>query len=217
MISTPVFIVGVFAGGLLTLVVLLAFQHRLKRQMTGLMGRLDELERTVPVFGGDEKPATAAGENEAELESDRETGLNPSRDVLAGRTSFVRRAVEGELSLPTSLAGQTIALVHSKIEARLSPTELAGELAISLRTLERGLAAELGCTPRQLISAMKMREARRMLVSGKYRVNEVALRLGFATPSHFSRCFRTFYRTPPSELARRARTSLPDTRESRRF
>ena len=94
--------------------------------------------------------------------------------------------------MPTSLAGQAIALVHSRIEARLSPTELAGDLAISLRTLERGLAAELGCTPRQLISAMKMREARRMLVSGKYRVNEVAMRLGFATPSHFSRCFRTF-------------------------
>ena len=217
MISTPVFVVGVFVGGLLVLVVLLAIQHRLKRQMTGLMGRLDELERTAPVLGGAGQPATGGGENDAELESDHETGSNPSRDVLAGRTSFVRRAVEGELSLPTSLAGQAIALVHSKIEARLSPTELAGELAISLRTLERGLSAELGCTPRQLISAMKMREARRMLVSGKYRVNEVAMRLGFTTPSHFSRNFRTFYRTPPSELARRARTSAPDARESRRF
>jgi len=94
-----------------------------------------------------------------------------------------------------------VALVHARIRENLAPADLAAELAISLRTLERGLAAELGCSPRQLILAMKMREARRLLESGRYRVNEVSSTLGFATPSHFSRSFRAFYRLPPSTVA----------------
>jgi AraC-like DNA-binding protein len=47
-----------------------------------------------------------------------------------------------------------------------------------------------------------MREARRLLGEGR-RVSEVADRLGFANPFHFSRRYKRFYGVAPSE-ARRA-------------
>jgi AraC-like DNA-binding protein len=178
----------------------LLLQRRTRRQLMTLMERIDQLERCASEPDAGASPRTidpASGRDP----SDGSTN-DLSRDVLAGRTSFVRRAVEGELSRPASLAGQVIALVHSRIQDSLSPAELAVELSISLRTLERGLATELGCTPRQLILAMKMREARSLLMSGRFRVNEVATQLGFSTASHFSRCFRSFYRAPPSDLVR---------------
>jgi transcriptional regulator GlxA family with amidase domain len=168
------------------------------------MARIDELQERLPDGGLALSPTPAvvvgAASDDAGPPDD---GL--SRDVLAGRTSFVRRAVDGDLGQPASLAGQAIAVVHARLRDNVQPAELAGELAVSLRTLERGLAAELGCSPRQLILAMKMREAHRLLESGRFRVNEVASRLGFATPSHFSRSFRAFYRIPPSSLARGSR------------
>lgn len=171
--------------------------------MRALMGRIDELEGLVLEAPVPPRSSPAGADGRADAGGD--SGENLSRDVLAGRTSFVRRVVDGELSRPTSLAGQAIRLVHSRIRDNLSPAELAAELAISLRTLERGMVTELGCSPRQLIMAMKMREARRLLESGGVRVNEVAFRLGFATPSHFSRSFRAFYRTPPSRFVRAPR------------
>ena len=87
-----------------------------------------------------------------------------------------------------------------RITVNLAPADLAAALCVSLRTLERGLASALDCTPSQLILAMKMREARRMLRSGRYRVGEVADRLGFPSQFHFSRRFKAYYRVPPSEL-----------------
>lgn len=196
----------VVVAGCLTLVVLVTSQRQTRSQLAALMTRLDGLERLASTDGSVRRQATDPGDTDAGQGAADQANANLSRDVLAGRTSFVRRAVEGELSRPASLAGQVIVLVHSRIGDSLSPAELAAELAVSLRTLERGLAAELGCTPRQLIMAMKMREARRLLMSGRFRVNEVATRLGFATASHFSRTFRTFYREPPSKLARPAKS-----------
>lgn len=190
----------------LALVALVVSQRRTRRQLAALMTRLDGLERLASADGSGPRQAPDPVEADAEQGAADQAITNLSRDVLAGRTSFVRRAVEGELSRPASLAGQVVALVHSRIGDSLSPAGLAAELAVSLRTLERGMAAELGCTPRQLILAMKMREARRLLMSGRFRVNEVATRLGFATASHFSRTFRTFYREPPSQLARPAKS-----------
>jgi AraC-like DNA-binding protein len=202
--SAQVIAAAALAGTALAVVTLLWFQRRTRRQMATLLSRLDELERLAGARGGDTTAAVAeAVDRRRPPTVTGDPVENPSRDVLAGRTSFVRRAVNGELSQPASLAGQVIALVHSRIGDTLTPAELAAELAVSLRTLERGLSVELGCTPRQLILAMKMREARRLLATGRYRVNEVAARLGYATPSHFSRSFRGFYREPPSRVARR--------------
>ena len=98
-----------------------------------------------------------------------------------------------------ALADQTIVCIHRSIEKRLAPGQLADALCVSLRTLERGLGETLGCTPRQLILAMKMREARRLLLRGA-RVGEVADRLGFANVFHFSRRFKAFYHVAPSEV-----------------
>jgi len=200
----PVLIVfaAVLVGACVALIALLISQRRTQHQVAAFMGRLDELERSLPVWKDNDDLAPGEESPDVDQKSLIAGQRNLSRDVLAGRTSFVRRAVEGEVDRPASLAAQAIVLVCSKIEESVSPAELADDLAISLRTLERGLAGELGCTPRQLISALKMREARRMLESGHYRVNEVATKLGFATASHFSRSFRTFYRTPPSSFVR---------------
>ena len=196
----------VVVAACLALVALVMSQRQTRSQLAALMTRLDGLERLASTDESVRRQATDLGDTDVGQGAADQTNVNLSRDVLAGRTSFVRRAVEGKLSRPASLAGQVIALGHSRIGDSLSPAELAAELAVSLRTLERGLAAELGCTPRQLIMAMKMREARRLLMSGRFRVNEVATRLGFATASHFSRTFRTFYREPPSQLARPAKS-----------
>lgn len=99
----------------------------------------------------------------------------------------------------TLLVDQTLIGIYSRIEDRIQPSDLADDLGVSLRTLERGLTRVLDCTPGQLILTVKMREARRMLASGRFRVGEVAHRLAFADASHFTRRYRRFYRCTPSQ------------------
>ncbi len=138
-------------------------------------------------------------------------GLKPTssagkltRDVLAGRTTHIHRLVEQGAVKGLPLADQAIIVVHAHLKENLLPAELARELNVSLRSLERGLSLALDCTPQELILAIKMREARRLLECGEFNVTGVAARLGFSSPSHFSRRFRAFYKVPPSAFVRRA-------------
>lgn len=174
-----------------------AIVARQRRQLRALMARLDDLESTLDVTG--------AADGDGAVQSPRiASGRHPTGDVLAGRTTHVRRLVAGEGAAGLGLADQAIVAVHRRLEDALAPAELADDLCVSLRTLERGLAATLDCTPRQLILAMKMREGRRLLEEGRLTVSEVAYRLGFSSPGHFSRRFSAFYREPPSAVRSRS-------------
>lgn len=185
----------VLLGGLVGgVAVLIRAYRRNADRLATLMGRLDELEAQ----GGIEpQPFDDGRRDRADLPP------SVSGDVLAGRTSYVRRVVDGETPRPVSTGELAIRIVHAALDRSLTPADMASELSISLRTLERALGSEFDCTPRQLIEAMKMREAYRLLNDGRYRVNEVAYRLGYTSPSHFSRRFRTFYHCAPTEVGNR--------------
>jgi AraC-like DNA-binding protein len=182
---------------LVSVTVALTLHHRHSRQIAALMARLDLVEaRQQP-------PEVVDLAQDWDREHDPRCGSlveRPSDDVLAGRTSYVEAMVEGSRAEAVSLTDRIIVCIHANLKRALSPSELAEELQVSLRTVERILAATLECTPTQLIVAMKMRTARQLLTSGRYRVNEVAYRLGFSNPAHFSSRFKAFYRVPPSEL-----------------
>lgn len=184
--------VGIVLCAALAIVSLIQVQRQ-RRQIADLMARLDLAEAV-----GSGPCAPLSRTVTAEPESP------PLDDVLAGRTSYVAAMVAGAGSDATSLADRTIVAIHGRLGDPLSPADLADELFVSLRTLERVLAATLECSPRQLIVTMKMREARRLLLAGDLRVGEVASRLGFPTAAHFSTRFKSFYGCAPSRLVRGA-------------
>ncbi|RLE32183.1 MAG: hypothetical protein DRJ61_10185 [Acidobacteria bacterium] len=177
------------------LAILWWIQQRQRRQIRQLLTRLEAVEAETEIFvrgpGSDESVLPIAAEESS--------GGTLSDDVLAGYTSYVQRVISEPGEAPTSLSGQVIMKIYQHLEDGYRPTQLADDLFISLRTLERGLTEVFDCSPSQLITAMKMREARRMLETGEYRVNEVASRLGFSSPFYFSRRFRTFFGVSPSE------------------
>lgn len=195
-------LLGVLAG---VIALLVWRQVRDRRQIAALLERLERLEvdrppAVEPGSGAGSEPPEPAGAAPAVPPPIVDAGaFNPSGDVLHGRTTHVQRLLDGSGGAASSLADQAIYRIHAHIEENLTPHQLAWELCVSLRTLERGLGMTLTCTPRQLILAMKMREARRMLTAGR-RVNEVASRLGFSNPFHFSRRFKEFYHVAPSEM-----------------
>jgi len=187
------------AAGVLTLavvVVLLVWVRQERVRAAALMARLEELEARLegasaePTASPISEPPAAAGHPEP----------TPSGDVLAGLTSRVGRLVARSGEPAGTLAEQAILCVHRNLSQALTAHGLAEELHVSLRTLERGLLLALDCTPRQLILATKMREARRLLLAGRLLVKEVAFRLGFGDQYHFSRCFKSFYHVAPSDV-----------------
>ena len=76
---------------------------------------------------------------------------------------------------------------------------LALEIGLPLKKLKQGFKQVYGDTVFAYLLEHKMHEARRMLDSQKYNVNEVGLKLGYSTSSHFIAAFKKKYGTTPKK------------------
>ena len=77
--------------------------------------------------------------------------------------------------------------------------ELAAEIGISLKKLKEGFKQIYGDSVYSFLFDYKMETARKMLESGKFNVNEVGLRVGYSTASHFISAFKKKYNTTPKK------------------
>lgn len=93
---------------------------------------------------------------------------------------------------------RAIAIMQRRLDEPMQTSEIAAELGISTRQLERLFATHLNISPRRYQVEMRLDRARRLLVQTEMNVTEVALACGFGNFSHFSRSFRNAYGIPPS-------------------
>ncbi|MDB9835304.1 AraC family transcriptional regulator [Flavobacteriaceae bacterium] len=77
--------------------------------------------------------------------------------------------------------------------------ELSEQIGLSLNKLKEGFKQLYGDTVFGYLLNHKMEEARRMLASTNYNVNEVGLRIGYSTSSHFIAAFKKKYGTTPKK------------------
>jgi len=76
--------------------------------------------------------------------------------------------------------------------------DLAAELGVSLRHLERLFKRYLGSTPAQYYLDLRLRRARELLLQTNMSVMEVTVATGFLSSSHFSKSYRNLFGYPPS-------------------
>lgn len=81
----------------------------------------------------------------------------------------------------------------------VSVHELARHVGVSERTLHRGFLDWVGGPPKQLLRALRIREAVRR-TEGKAALAEIAAELGFADQAHLSREMRELWGTTPARL-----------------
>ena len=78
--------------------------------------------------------------------------------------------------------------------------QIAADLGITRIHVNRKLKAETGYSPSTVFKTIRMTEARRLLLEGRYPVAEIATRCGFSTASYFSTAFKDFFGQSPSEF-----------------
>ncbi len=77
--------------------------------------------------------------------------------------------------------------------------ELAKEVGLSLKRLKEGFKQIYGDSVYSFLFDYKMEYARRLLESGQYNVNEIGLKIGYSTSSHFIAAFKKKYGTTPKK------------------
>jgi transcriptional regulator GlxA family with amidase domain len=107
------------------------------------------------------------------------------------------------LSIPTRIGvrhpklGQVIRMMEQHIEEPISPATLARDVGMSTRQLERLFRRYLNRSPKRYYMELRLSKARNLLMQTDMSVINVALACGFASPSHFSKCYRAHYNTTP--------------------
>jgi AraC-like DNA-binding protein len=77
--------------------------------------------------------------------------------------------------------------------------ELADEIQLSLNKLKEGFKQIYGDSVFSFLFDYKMEVARQLLESGSHNVNEVGLKVGYSTASHFISAFKKKYGTTPKK------------------
>lgn len=92
---------------------------------------------------------------------------------------------------------QVIQMMEANIEEPISPSILAKDVGMSTRQLERLFRRYLNRSPKRYYMELRLHKARNLLMQTDMSVINVALACGFASPSHFSKCYRAHYDTTP--------------------
>jgi len=121
----------------------------------------------------------------------------------AGRTQAENRP-GANAHLNQTVAEQVTRLLHRPGNAHLSLDEVAHELWMSPRTLQRHLT-DCGVAFRSLRETARAREARRLLVETDLPIATIAARLGYSEMSSMSAAFRRWEKLAPSDYRRRER------------
>jgi transcriptional regulator GlxA family with amidase domain len=107
------------------------------------------------------------------------------------------------LSIPTRIGvrhpklSRVIQMMEQNIEEPISPATLAHDVGMSTRQLERLFRRYLSRSPKRYYMELRLQKARNLLMQTDMSVINVALACGFASPSHFSKCYRAHYDTTP--------------------
>ncbi|WP_425039340.1 GlxA family transcriptional regulator [Primorskyibacter sp. S187A] len=169
----------------------------------------DEVELTKSVFVIDgNRMTTAGGTSSIDLmlkiiaEDHGEDLANAVADQMI--YSSIRTDQDTQrLSVPTRIGvrhpklARVIQMMEANIEEPISPSLLAKDVGMSTRQLERLFRRYLNRSPKRYYMELRLQKARNLLMQTDMSVINVALACGFASPSHFSKCYRAHYDTTP--------------------
>lgn len=97
------------------------------------------------------------------------------------------------------LVREAITLIEQNIEEPLKVPEIASQLGVSQRQLERQFRKHVGCTLVQFGLHVRLQNARLLLISTDLGVRQIAIASGFNTLSHFTYSFGKFFGRRPSD------------------
>tara|TARA_B100001287_G_scaffold76502_1_gene63599 strand:- start:554 stop:1474 length:921 start_codon:yes stop_codon:yes gene_type:complete len=90
-------------------------------------------------------------------------------------------------------------IIIQRISEPPTLVELSDEIDLSLKKLKEGFKQIYGTTVYGFLFDYKMELARKLLESGIHNVNEVGLKVGYSTASHFIAAFKKHYGTTPKK------------------
>ncbi len=120
-------------------------------------------------------------------------------------TDALGKAVENPESPEGTSSNTFLARFKGVVEEKmadsdLSVEEIGSELGLSRVQLYRKVKALTGLSPVELLRKARLDSAQQLLVSSDLSISEVAYKVGFSSPSYFSKCFKDEFGVVPGDI-----------------
>ena len=123
-------------------------------------------------------------------------------DILAFEASRYRRIKPTRHLSVSGPLREVIKLMEANLEEPLDLGQLSNYVGRSRRQIERQFKEQLGTTPQRYYIELRITEARRLIQHTELSMVEVLVACGFVSPSHFSKCYSSFFGYRPSKEVR---------------
>lgn len=173
------------------------------------MEAFPEVNLVRSVFVADEKHITASGGTAtADLmlhligqDHDEELAVAVADQMVynAVRNASAKQRVSLQSRNGTRNAhlAKAIHIMRDCIATPISPSQIAEDLGISTRQLERLFGKYLNTSPKKYFMELRLERAQNLLLQTEASVTEVAMACGFESPGHFSRVYRSSFGVTP--------------------
>lgn len=116
-----------------------------------------------------------------------------------------RQENKAQFKLPESYDDVLIKRVLAYIQenfcnSNIDINQVSENVGISRSQLWRKFKATVGYNPSEYLTHLRMQKAKEMLVTGKYKISEVAYDVGFTNPPYFTKCFFQYYGVTPRDF-----------------
>ena len=108
---------------------------------------------------------------------------------------------ENTTSIDRSFITKVLNYIHENIgDADLNVEHLAGDMHLSRSQLYRKIKAMTDMTANEFIRKIRLEKAKQMLENGEESISEVGFKVGFSSPSYFTKCFKSHFGILPTEV-----------------
>jgi len=109
-----------------------------------------------------------------------------------------RVSLQSRNGMRNSHLAKAIGIMQHTIADPISPTQIAENLGISSRQLERLFGKLLNTSPKKYHMEMRLERARHLLIQTESSITDVALACGFESTGHFARVYKSTFGVSPS-------------------
>jgi transcriptional regulator GlxA family with amidase domain len=118
---------------------------------------------------------------------------------IRGTQDRQRMAIQARLGVANQKLIAAVGLMESTADEPRDVQQIAADVGLSSRQLERLFAKYLRASPSRHYLELRLDRARELLLQTAKPILDVAVACGFASASHFSRCFLAVYGHKPSD------------------
>jgi AraC-like DNA-binding protein len=97
--------------------------------------------------------------------------------------------------------GRVLRRIHAEFHSQLSAEALAEEACMCLTAFHENFRAVTGSTPLQYLKSVRLHAARMLMLRDGISAAAASSRVGYESPSHFSREFKREFGKTPAQIA----------------